>query len=444
MTTPIVDFVKKYAQLNSVRAHMPGHKGQGDFCESFDITEIDGADCLYSAKGIIAESEKNASILFNANTFYSTEGSTLSIRAMLYLALQGALAQGKRPLIASGRNAHKSFLTTCAMLGFDVEWIYPKNNADLLDCQIDLLDIENYFERTTDLPCALYLTTPDYLGNVVDLSAVSKLCKKHGVLLLIDNAHGAYLKFLSPSLHPIDLGADMCCDSAHKTLPTLTGGAYLHLSKNLPPIFSEKAKYALSVFGSTSPSYLILQSLDQTNQVLSSDYPKALADFIEKISKLKQCLIQKNFALLGQEPLKITVNTKQYGYLGTDFSEILKQKGIFVEYYDSDYVVLMLSPSTSDSQLKAVYSAFTSIKQKAGIKERPPKICEHKKSLSPREAVMQLSETVTVENALGRICAAPIVNCPPAIPIIVSGEVIDQNAIECFNYYGIKEILVVK
>jgi arginine/lysine/ornithine decarboxylase len=124
-------------------------------------------------------------------------------------------------------------------------------------------------------PCAVYVTSPDYLGNQQDLAGLSAVCAARGIPLLVDNAHGAYLHFLPQPAHPLDLGATACCDSAHKTLPVLTGGAYLHIAKNAPERYARDAKRAMALFGSTSPSYLILQSLDRANAYLAGGYAES-------------------------------------------------------------------------------------------------------------------------------------------------------------------------
>ena len=125
MKTPICDFVQKYQQSGAERLHMPGHKGQSYLgYEPFDLTEIDGADSLFSANGIIAESEQNASTLFGAHTFYSTEGSSLAIKAMLLLVARHAKSKGQKPLVLAGRNAHKAFVSGVALVDVDVEWIF--------------------------------------------------------------------------------------------------------------------------------------------------------------------------------------------------------------------------------------------------------------------------------------------------------------------------------
>lgn len=126
-TTPIVDFVRRYAQSGTSRLHMPGHKGQSLLgFEPWDITEIKGADELYGADGIIAQSEANATRLFGTvHTYYSTEGSSQCIRAMLCLALQAAPAAGQRPVLLAARNAHKALLYAAALLDFDIQWLWP-------------------------------------------------------------------------------------------------------------------------------------------------------------------------------------------------------------------------------------------------------------------------------------------------------------------------------
>ena len=132
MNTPICDFVNQYKKSNPLRLHMPGHKGvKFTGTEDIDITEISGADSLYEASGIIKESEKNASRLFGCETLYSAEGSSLCIKAMLYLTVIFAKQNGKRPLIWAGRNVHKSFLHAAALLDFETEWLIQKKKAHI-------------------------------------------------------------------------------------------------------------------------------------------------------------------------------------------------------------------------------------------------------------------------------------------------------------------------
>ena len=434
MDTPVCDFVRRYCDSGTTRLHMPGHKGQGPLgCEHLDITEISGADSLYEADGIIAQSEANASALFGCPTFYSTEGSSQCIRAMVYLAMLDAKEKGKPLRIAAGRNAHKTFLSATALLDAQVVWLYPKAGESYLSCTVTPADLESLEDIS-----AVYLTSPDYLGNVADIAAIRAVCRRKGILLLVDNAHGAYLRFLQPSLHPMDLGADICCDSAHKTLPVLTGGAYLHVRSTQ---LAAQAKDALALFGSTSPSYLILQSLDAANRLLATDYPQQLAACIQSVAQCRTQLTAHGYHFAGNEPMKLTIAAKPFGYTGTELAHLLRQNDLECEFSDPDYLVLMPTPVSDLDRLTNVLASFT---PRTPLASPPPAFSRPECVLSIREAAFSPSCLIPVENSLGHVLAAATVGCPPAVPIVVCGERIDENAIRCFQYYGIETCRVCK
>lgn len=445
MKTPIVDFVRGYMESGTARFHMPGHKGKTMLGpEPFDITEIGGADVLYSAEGIIAQSEDNASSLFGtAHTFYSAEGSTLAIKAMLMLA-SSRTPKGERPLIFAGRNAHKAFIYGVALLDIDVEWLYPENAEHLCACDIDARILENHLTASQRKPCAVYITSPDYLGRTLDVRAFADVCNRFDIPLLVDNAHGAYLGFLEENVHPIALGACMCADSAHKTLPVLTGGAYLHISKNAPQEFLENARHALSVFASTSPSYIILQSLDMCNRYISDGYRARLASFISNVEEVKKKFSEIGFKCEKSEPLKIVINATKYGYTGDDIGDYLRASGIEAEFCDEEYLVLMLTPENSDSDLLRLVHSFEALPVKSPIEVSSAPIKKGRAVMSIREAMFARSEIVSAKESEGLICALPTVSCPPAIPIAVSGEVITANETALFEKYGVEKIAVVK
>lgn len=444
MTTPICDFVRDYCESGALRLHMPGHKGRNLLgWECYDLTEMTGADSLYEASGIIRESEENAGRLFGAHTFYSAEGSSQCIRAMLRLALLHGQSVGRAPLIWSGRNAHKTFLSGAALLGLEVCWLFPSSPDSYLSCLISPQELERQFEQAKDLPAAVYLTSPDYLGNTADIKALAEVCHRYGTLLLVDNAHGAYLKFLSPSRHPMDLGADICCDSAHKTLPVVTGGAYLHIARNASPLLREQAKEALALFGSTSPSYLILQSLDRCNRYLAEGYPERLRAFLEEVAALKTRLSSLGYRFRGDEPMKLTLDAKAYGYRGTELAGLLEAQALFCEFFDPDFVVLMVTPETGTEGLQRLEQALSSISPREPIAEMPPRFSLPRKQMRVREASLSLCESLPVRACAGRVLASATVGCPPAVPIVMCGEVITQEQIECFAYYGIETCSVV-
>lgn len=511
MNTPIADFVKKYANKNKIRAHMPGHKGAAYLgIEALDITEVSGADALYLADGIINESEGAATDIFGSGlTVYSTEGSSQCIKSMLNIALCQWKREGlkNRPYIIALRNCHSAFLSGAALLDLDVCWIYPKDSATRYFVRFDYEDIicqaEKYINEKGYEPIGLYATSPDYIGNVLDVGLLANLIHSYNKPLIIDNAHGAYLAFINCEtkeknienktlretlVHPLEAGADMCCDSAHKTLPVLTGGAYLHLSKeyynkfivsqmcavkqnesvkqnnnesytdvsqtvNPSPDKSVKhyIKSCMLPFGSTSPSYLILQSLDLCNRYIADGYRGILNSYIDKIYELKNSLKTKGWNILDSDPLKLVINCID----GIALSRELSGLNIECEYADQDYLVMMLTPESGLESLKKIeekldvvsYHKYVSQKdglsQENNVSQTVSVKHQNEEIISIREALFAPKEIVPVNKSLGRICGAFNLSCPPALLIAAPGERIKENHIAMMKKYNIETIDVI-
>lgn len=448
MDTPVFDFARRYAKSGTTRAHMPGHKGKGPLgIESLDLTEFSGADSLYEDSGILLQSEQNAAKLFGSGvSLYSAEGSSLAIRAMLYLAcLRDSASVKGQPYILAARNAHKVFIQTCALLNLNVGWLWDENDSfDLCRTMVSPKTLDNILKDTSHLPIAVYVTSPDYLGNENDIQGLAEVSHKYGVPLLVDNAHGAYLRFLPESRHPMDLGADMCCDSAHKTFPCLTGAAYLHISKDAPEEFKILAKQAMAQFGSTSPSYLILESLDANNAYLDGSYREELAACAAQTELLKQRLLENGWEILPSDPLKLTILPRSMGYTGTELAKLLEEKKIMCEYADPDNTVLMLTPQNTKKDFSRIEKTLFQIPQREALEEpklvmpRPEGYC------TLRHAMFAKRECIPVEEAEGRVLAAATMSCPPAVPAVVCGERISAEAVEILKYYGTREVWVLK
>lgn len=442
MNTPIFDFVKTYADRNPTRLHMPGHKGNGPLgVERLDITEIPGADDLYHPGGIIAQSEGNASRLFGtACTAYSTEGSSQCIRTMVHLAAS-RITDGK-PLFLAARNAHKTFLYAAALVDAEVSWLWPEEQNALCSCPITPKQLEQALSQCSRTPAAVYVTSPDYLGNLLPIKALADVCHRHNTLLLVDNAHGAYLRFLPESLHPMDLGADLCCDSAHKTLPVLTGGAYLHMNQTCADWFAPHVKEVMALYGSTSPSYLTLSSLDLCNHYLDTQIRTDLETLLPRVAQLKSDLAARGWQLVGDEPLKLTLRCPGNLPSAQHIACYSSLMDIVCEYADRDFVVLMFSPSTKSTDVESLTPLGKDTWAPPAPTDLPP--LHPVQALSPRQALFAPQECIPVSDAVGRICAAPTVSCPPAVPILVSGEVVDEAAVAWFAHYGMDTICVIQ
>ncbi len=442
MDTPIYDFLRSYADSGTLRAHMPGHKGKSpaeapELLYKYDITEIKGADSLFESDSIIARSEANASKLYGtAATVFSAGGSTLCIQAMLAL-----MKQEKRRIIAV-RNVHRAFLNAAALLGLNVQWLLPEYSGGILSGRILLPDVEETL-AASEAPSCLYVTSPDYTGRLADIAALAALCKRYGARLLVDNAHGAHLAFFAENMHPIALGADLCCDSAHKMLPALTGAALLHTSRKE---YAPGLKQAMSLFGSTSPSYLIMASLDLCNAYLADRIKEDIAAALPRLNELRSSLSDR-LVFAESEPFHITVKAAESGFCGTELAELLRSRGVECEYADEELLVMLMSPFSAAEDFGRLRAALESAVSGASRYKKPantfqPKL--PKMACAIREAAFAPAEEIPVEEAEGRICASVKVPCPPAVPIAVSGEVIDRDCIGIFRAYGIKTVLAVK
>lgn len=324
----------------------------------------------------------------------------------------------------------------------DVKWLMPSASESLCSCHLTATDVDAALRSSPVLPAAVYLTSPDYLGNLLPIREIAEVCHAAGVPLLVDNAHGAYLRFLPTDLHPLTAGADICCDSAHKTLPALTGTAYLHISKNAPPAFAAGAREAMALYGSTSPSYLLLASLDLCNATLAEGYRELLTERIRQLDEMKQMLKQRGWAVEPSEPLKLTLRAPAAPN-GEQIAEGLRRAGYVCEYADREHMVMMPSVGTTPRELEGLVCAL-------GDCPAPPampfscRLPVAESAMTVREAIFAPFERLPIAEAVGRVCATPTVSCPPAIPIAVSGEVIWEEHLHLFEHYGIREIAVVK
>ncbi|MBQ2862394.1 MAG: aminotransferase class V-fold PLP-dependent enzyme [Oscillospiraceae bacterium] len=426
---PIENAVDEYIGKELSRFHMPGHKGAKDFPEYFryDITEVEGADSLFESSGAIAETEERfAKIYGSGASLLSAGGSTLCIQAMLATVLNPG-----DELIAA-RNCHASAVNTMALLDLDPIWINPRS----------IKEAQKAFEEHPSVK-AVYLTSPDYFGVMSDIEAFAKLCHEHGAKLLVDNAHGAHLHFMPVEYHPMALGADMCADSLHKSLPVLTGGALLHIKD---AALRDKAKQKMRMFGSTSPSYLIMLSADRCAEYLETKAKYDFAMLNGKIAGLRYKAFEHGLApkTRGIEPARLTLSVTSTEMTGEEFGKKLREHGIEPEYVNDEWAVLMASPFNTERDFERVAkfiedtfgNGFAAFEEKLSAMPQ--------KAMSIRNAVFAESEEIETEKAVGRIAARLNLPCPPCIALAVPGEIIDEKIAALLKKYGIYKINVVK
>lgn len=426
---------------------MPGHKGVAFplyelFGQSlyYDVTELPETDNLFDAHGAILEAEKKAAAFYKSRqTLFSAGGSTLCIQTMLSLAVKRG---GK---IICARNIHRSAVNAMALLDIEPIWVYPRPfRGSALPGRILPEDIEDAACSNSDAD-AVFLTSPDYYGVISDIKGISKVCRSHNLTLLVDNAHGAHLNLIGKNLHPIQNGADMTCDSAHKTLPALTGAAFLHI--NSPQFSKSDAKAAMTLFGSTSPSYLIMLSLDIARFWMETDGKSAFEKLAAQVKTIRNACNMMDFFTPPEaffDPARIAIDTASRGISGDIAAEFLRKYGISPEMNDRRHVVLIPTPFNSEDDFSRLLFALKKLDLKSPIpvKQYYPEKTE--RAMPLRQAVFSNCETIAVEKSVGRVAAEPKCPCPPCVPIVMPGEIITKQNASIIKSYGVLNIKVVK
>lgn len=408
---------------------MPGHKGNIDF--SYDVTELDSTDDLFDSNGCIYQSEDLISQIYgSSSSVFSTQGNTLCIQTMISLAISPG------DFVLTSRNCHKSVVNTMSLLGVNPVWIDICSNDEYATSEVICQIKKNQNIK------AVFITSPDYFGQILEIDKIKEVC--NNIPLLVDNSHGSHLLFFDK--HPLQLGADLCADSAHKTLPVLTGGAWLHVSKS----FAEKnnvtyhdIKDKMQIFASTSPSFLTLLSLEKCSIWLKNHGKQEFEKLKSRVDIVKQNA--KNFIVdKFIDPVRITFDTANIGLKSDEFIDHLEKFKIKSEFGVDTKTVLIPSPFNTEKDWHRLNSALKSINYKSPIKLNKNEKTTHKLVMSLRESIFSEFEKVSVNDSIGRISAQIVAKCPPGIPIVIPGELISESNVELIKKTNIKFIKVVK
>ena len=454
-STPLLDVLLTHRDHHRVSFHTPGHKGKDALLApllslELDLTELPDTGSLYDGGDAIERSEQRAAASFGAaRTLYSAGGCTLCIQTMLLL---GA-GPGSRVLMA--RNSHRSAVNAAALLDLDPVWIWPEKG------RVSPQSVDKMLKKIPDIR-AVYITSPDYRGILCDIPALAAVCRAYGVPLLVDNAHGSHLGAFER--HPLALGADMTADSAHKTLPVLTGGAMLHLSERALSYASDP-KSAMALFGSTSPSFPVLASLDLAQDWWRREGKAACRDAARRVEVLRRITepaeeesgrdAARRVASL-RDPLRLTLELPEERGDGRAAADYFRQRGCEPEYADHRTVIFLLSPFHTEEdfgRLEAALRAMPAFRNGRSASdgggsalslsetvERPPL----ERALSPRQALLRPTEMVPVRQAVGRIAARAVCPCPPGVAAVVPGERLDAAAVRFLEAGGYRCLPVVR
>ncbi len=408
--------------------HMPGHKRQKRWTEGLfdlDITEIQGADDLHAPSGIIAEAQRRASALFKTvSTTFLVGGSTCGILA----AISAAAGQGDPILIA--RNCHKSVYNACLINQLSPHFVYPTVKPRLgVFAEVLSADISRAMNESGAK--VVVITSPTYEGVVSDIKTISSVVHKKGGILIVDSAHGAHLGFC-PDLPKSarSLGADIVIESAHKTLPCLTGAALLH-------ICSHRVRYGdimnrLGVFETSSPSYPILCSIDRALSAIKSEdlftpYIKRLNNFYQKAQTLSHLHL---FRSADFDMGKLVIACDRSNITGFELKDLLREKyGIETEMAMPAYTLAMTSVADTDEGFDRLLTALFEIDRNLKTENTSPIIAPPKtKGVLPFSHSGE-TDLVKKSDSAGKISAEFIYAYPPGSPIISIGEQITEDAL---------------
>ena len=434
--------LKALAQSDVYPFHMPGHKRQlsGFFPYELDITEIEGFDNLHHAKGLLFEAQQYAAQMYQSRkAYYLVNGSTCGILA----AISAATTKGGRVLVA--RNCHKAVYNAIYLRGLKAEYVYPVATHYEIQGQIQAADVERKLVEKPDIQ-AIVITSPTYDGLVSDVRAIADLAHAHGIPLIVDEAHGAHfgLDEAFPDNATV-LGADAVIMSVHKTLPAPTQTALLHLCSDR--INVTKMEKFLGIYETSSPSYVLMAGIEESLRLADEargaqmkEYVRRLQIFREKMRRLTILRVPDRADFTGEEAyaydigkLLLVTNGAIPGKVLQE--KLLKQYGLQMEMSSGNYVLAMTSFMDTEEGLERLADALLEIDATLTVTDQremfsPEKIYRQpKKAMEIDEVQDGESTSVAFSEAEGRICADYIYLYPPGIPVIVPGEVLDQQTL---------------
>lgn len=442
-----------YSQMDAYPFHMPGHKRQsmGNWtAEEIDITEITGFDNLHHAEGILREAQDRAAETFGADeTFFLVNGSTAGLLA----AVCGTVKKGGRLLMA--RNCHKAVYHAVYLMELKTTYLYPKQTAFGIQGSIPPEQVKTMLEQYPDTEAVL-LTSPTYDGVLSDIASIAEIVHAKGIPLIVDEAHGAHFSFSKGfPQKALALGADLCIESAHKTLPAYTQSALLHYRKN-PWVDLERVKRYLGIYQSSSPSYILMAGLDRCTRILREQgtelfavFEERLHDFYEKCKILQRITVLSSDGKIGEtgendlgiwarDPSKILICAEGAGLHGQELAELLREKyHLEMEMASGHYVTALTTLMDTQEGFDRLFAALQEIDQRDRSESASNEVfttddiyCRAEKALEIAEAMDAPKQTVPLMGSAGSVSGEFVYLYPPGIPILAPGERVTEEILE--------------
>lgn len=446
-SAPLAEAIMAYARHNQLRFHTPGHAGgrglSGHWgakmapAARLDVTELPDLALGRSTLDRVHEAEQLAAEAFGArHTRFLAAGSSLGLQALILSATH----EGDDVVLP--RNAHQSIIHALALSGARPVYVPVTCTNEGIPLGVTPAAFESALKRAVRPRLAVFLS-PSYQGLCVDLPGLVRQAHDKGIPVIVDEAHGGHFRF-SPYLpaSACDSGADAWVQSAHKTLGALTGGAMLHVGAGA--IDPESVGRALQVLAGTSPSYLILASIDETRRKMVLAGESLWRRAVKRAGLLRRGLaglsgvavVGENEVgcggIIGYDPTRIVFAVE--GYRGWEAGALLRRAGIEPEYADDRFVCLIVPFSIRERDVSRTLGSVARLAGRQGRTADCPSITVPLEMpetvLTPREALSAPCEDIPIGRAAGRVAAAVVAQCPPGVPVLVPGERISTRAVE--------------
>ncbi len=452
--TPLFDAMVQLAESRKVSFHTPGHKsGKGISTRfrkfvgpkifSIDLTTLDEVDSLQKPRGVIKEAQELAARAYGANhSFFLINGTSSGNHAMILSACR----PGDKILIA--RNAHRSVLTGLILSGAKPVFFMPSVDEQLkLTLNVAFEEVKRTIDSNPDAR-SIFITSPNYYGICADIERIIAYAHERGLIVMVDEAHGPHLKF-HPSLPipALEADCDMCVQSTHKIIGGMTQASMIHVKGNRIDI--ELLKSVLRSVQTTSPSYILMASLDLARMQMATEGEKLLDKAIRlaeearvKINRIPgiSCFGKEILLLLGVNDLdvtKLTITVSELGLTGYQISQILNQKyDIQVEMADPFHLLVIVSIGDRKDDLQRLIEALRDIAKNNGNGQKLPiegvglPLFTNNVALTPREAFFSERQFIPLRKAENRISSEIVTVYPPGIPILVPGEIVSEEVID--------------
>ena len=455
---PLAEALDSFIAREPAYFCIPGHRFERGISEEleqrfgervfrYDLTEANGLDDLHAANGAIKEAQSLAAALYGAEeTRFLVNGTTCGIEALVL-----AVAHEGESVILS-RNMHRSVVSGLILSGAKPKWVLPETDEDFGFCtRLKCEELREAIDETDAK--AVFVVSPTYYGTLSDIKSLADICHAHNIPLIVDEAHGAHLYFNEMLPYgALKMGADAVVMSAHKTLGSMTQSSFLHINSSLIDV--ERVDEALRITQSSSPSYVLMTSLDAARAQMAREGYGITGRALELALSLRQAIEEidglevfggsdaEKLKLKRIDPTRVVFSARNLGMSGYKLSDILFEKyAIAIEMADKFCCVAVITGANSRDDISRLVEALRGISSeteptsyKSGSND-----CNFsaaltnfhvpKKAMTPREAFFAESEKVKIKDSIGRISAQSLEPYPPGIALINPGEIIDDKTI---------------